>query len=157
MIEPTTITAAITSVKTLYDIGSSLLKADKDLEVKAKSVELLSAIADMQGKLIAAQQNMSELQEELRQANDRLNRNADLERYELVEPYQGTRLYRLKADARRDGEPNHYICPNCRDVLGKLSVLQEGEHCAICKNKECGQVYDLADFSAPPRPSFSGY
>jgi transcription elongation factor Elf1 len=53
-------------------------------------------------------------------------------------------LYRLKADVARTGEPAHFICPNCKDVLNKLSILQEDGNAAYCKNKDCGQVFDIA-------------
>lgn len=157
MVELTTISAAIGSVKTLYEIGSSLLKADKDYEIKSKSVELMTAIADIQGKLIAAQQNMAEIQEELRLAKDELNRKAEFDRYEMFEPFPGTKIYKLKADKKTESEPTHYICPNCKDVLGKKSVLQEGECYAYCKNKNCGQAFELSDRPIVHRPFVQTY
>lgn len=145
MVDLTTISTAIGSVKTLYEIGSSILKSDKDHDIKSKSIELMSAIADIQGKLIETQQQISSMQEELRQAREELVKKADFERYEMVEPFPGTKIYRLKTDQKLPSEPFHFICPNCKDVLGKKSVLQEGEHYAYCKNKSCGQAFELSD------------
>ena len=106
---------------------------------------MLSAITDVQSKLLEAQQNMFSMQDELRAAKEELAKKADFSRYEMVEPYPGTRVFRLKESERNGSEPIHYICPNCKDVLGKLSVLQEGEHYAYCKNKECGQAYEISE------------
>lgn len=144
MVDATMVRDAISSVKTLYEIANGMLTANKDAAVKAKAIELLSTISEIQGRLLETQQSMSQMQEELRKANEELSRRAQFDRYELKEPYKGTRLYQLKADTARQGEPVHFICPNCKDVLNKLSILQEDGSAAYCKNKECGQVFDIA-------------
>ena len=144
MVDATMVGGAISSLKTLYEIANGMLKASQDAAVNAKAIELLSTISEIQGRLLEAQQSMAQMQEELRNANEELFRRAQLDRYELTEPYKGTRLYRLKVDEARQGEPFHYICPNCKDVLNKLSILQEGGSAAYCKNKDCGQVFDIA-------------
>lgn len=141
--------SAISSVKTLYDIANGMLAMNKDIAVNSKATELLSTISEIQGRLLETQQVMAQMQEELRKANEELSRRAQFDRYELSEPFKGTRLYRLKADATREGEPVHFICPNCEDVLNKLSILQEDGSSAYCKNKDCGQVFDIA-----PPPTF---
>ncbi len=144
MVDATMVGGAISSLKTLYEIANGMLTASKDAAVNAKAIELLSTISEIQGRLLEAQQSMAQMQDELRRANEELSRRAQFDRYELAEPYRGTRLYRLKADAARSGEPIHFICPNCKDVLNKISILQEDGSAAYCKNKDCGQVFDIA-------------
>lgn len=141
----TTISASIGSLKTLVSIAQSLIGMNKDVAVNAKAAELLSAVTDVQTKLLEAQQSMFLMQEELRLAKEELAKKAEFNRYELVEPFPGTRLFRLKPAEKQGSEPIHYICPNCKDVLGKLSVLQESEHFACCKNKECNQSYQTRE------------
>lgn len=145
----TTVTASIGSIKTLVSIAQSLIGMNKDAAVNEKAMELLSAVTDVQSKLIETQQSMFLMQEELRSAKEELTKKAEFDRYELVQPYQGTRLFILKESERRGSEPTHYICPNCKDVLGKISVLQESEHYAYCKNKQCNQSYQIS-----PMPDF---
>lgn len=152
-----TIGTSLTALNSLISITKSLIGLSKDAAINTKAAEMLSAITDVQAKLLEAQQNMFLMQEELRAAKEELAKKADFSRYELVEPYPGTRLFRLKECERNGSEPIHYICPNCKDVLGKLSVLQEIDYYAICKNKECGQTYDLGEVTPPPMPTFSGY
>lgn len=150
MVDITMVGGAISSVKTLYEIANGMLSASKDVAVNAKAIELLSTISEIQGRLLETQQSMAQMQDELRKANEELSRRARFDRYELIEPYKGTRLYRLKADATRVGEPAHFICPNCKDVLNKMSILQEDGSSAYCKNKDCGQVFDIA-----PQPTLN--
>lgn len=141
----TTISASIGSLKTLVSIAQSLIGMDKDAAVNAKAAEMLAAVTDVQSKLLETQQSMFLMQEELRVAKEDLAKKAEFNRYELVEPFPGTRVFRLKPAERQDSEPIHYICPNCKDVLGKLSVLQEGEYYANCKNKQCNQSYQISE------------
>lgn len=151
----TTITASLGSIKTLISITQSLIGMNKDAAINAKAAEMLAAVTDVQSKLLETQQSMFSMQEELRTAKEELAKKAEFSRYELVEPFPGTKLFRLKDSERQGQEPIHYICPNCKDVLGKLSVLQESEHYAYCKNKLCGQTYEIRASTEFARP-FAG-
>lgn len=151
--DPVTIGGAISSTKAALDIARAMIGLSKDVAVNQKAAELLSAIADTQGKLLEAQEALGQMQDELRRAKEELASRADLDRYELTEPFKGTRIYRLKAAAKKESEPTHYICPTCRDVLRKLSILQEGDYYAACTNKSCGQTFQTA---AVPPISFGG-
>lgn len=153
----TTISASIGSLKTLVSIAQSLIGMNKDAAVNAKAAEMLAAVTDVQSKLLEAQQSMFLMQEDLRVAKEELSKKAEFNRYELVEPFPGTRLFRLKPAERQGSEPIHYICPNCKDVLGKLSLLQEGDHYAYCKNKDCGQAYEISEPPKLARPSAGIY
>lgn len=86
---------------------------------------------------------MAELQEELRVTSEKLQLPSRFERYELIEPYKGTRPYRIKTNQILENEPIHYICPNCKGGLNKISVLQELGHLAVSSDKVCGQVFDI--------------
>lgn len=143
MIDITMVSSAISSVKTLYEIANGMLVASKDGAVNAKAAELLTAISEIQGRLFDAQQTIMLMQEELRNAKADLAQRAQFDRYMLVEPFHGTKVYTVKPEALMINEPNHFICPNCKDVLNKLSILQEDGGAAFCKNKDCGQVYDI--------------
>lgn len=147
----TTITASIGSIKTLVSIAQSLVGMNKDAAVNAKAIELLSAVTDVQSKLLEAQQSMFLMQQELMAAKEELAQKADFDRYELFEPYQGTRLYRLKESEKIGSEPIHYICPNCKDVFGNRSVLQESGYFASCPNKDCNQSYQISSMPSMNR------
>lgn len=145
MVDMAVIGGALTGIKTAVSIVRSLTDLKESVAVNSKAAELLGVIADIQGTLLEAQLAMGEMQEELRQAKVELARRADLNRYELVEPYPGTRIYRLKKDAQKDGEPMHYICPQCKDIRGDLSILQGDEEYVACNNtKVCGHTFQLA-------------
>jgi hypothetical protein len=133
MLDVSMVGSALSSVKTAYDIAKGMAELSKDVDMKLKAHEMLMAMADVQGKLLETQQALGQMQDELRQAKEDLERRADFDRYELVEPYQGTRLYRLKQNARIDGEPMHYICPRCKDTDNIKAILQEGAHHAYCR------------------------
>lgn len=136
--------SALTSVKTAYDIAKGMAELSQDVTIRLKAFELLTVVADVQGKLLESQREMARLQDELRQAQQELAKQADFDRYELVEPYKGTFIFRLKEACRKEGEPIHEICPNCKNVLGVLSFLSGNKDTRYCKNKDCLRQYQVS-------------
>lgn len=143
MVDITVIGGALAGMQSALGIAKSMMGLSEDVAVKLKAAELLSAIAEVQGKLLDAQLAMGQMQDELRQAKEELARRADLERYVLVEPYPGKRVYQLKPEFQEKNELTHYICPRCRDVKGVKSILQPGPTQLHCP--ECGTDYRHKD------------
>ena len=153
MVELQVLGSSVGSLKSVVEIARSLLTVSKEAAVAEKAAQLLEKVSEAQTRLLDAQQMLAEMQQELAAAREALNHRARLDRYELIEPHPGTGLYQLKAELRENNEPTHYICPNCKDVLNELSILQQDETAAYCRNKACGQVFDIAQL--PPKNEHS--
>jgi hypothetical protein len=116
---------AITTVKGLFQNSQAGADADikfalSDLTLQVANAQV--ANADLKLKLVA-------LQEDLRRAQAF---KSDLDRYELWETQTGPVVYRLKTEAQ-NGEPKHYLCPNCIEARRK-SILQGDRHFRKCPN-----------------------
>lgn len=138
---------AVSSLQAAVGIAKSLIGVSEAVAVNAKAAELLGVIADAQAKLIDAQNEIFELQRQLNEARGQLGKKADFDRYELVEIHKGKQVYRLMTSKKKEGEPDHYICPRCKDADGVLSILQAGETILACP--KCASKYRYKD-SPPP-------
>ena len=134
------IDGALSSAQNILNIGGSLLRNSTDAKIHAEVAQMQSEMLAMQQSLLETQQSIYAMRGELRRVMGELNRQADFDRYELVELMPGNRryVYQLKDSERKPGEPMHRICPNCKDVFGVLSILQvmpqKGIH---CPNPKC--------------------
>jgi len=61
--------------------------------------------------------------------------SAEKQRYELADAGNGCLAYRLKA-GMGDGEPPHWLCPNCYED-GKKSILQPQKHPGLSETLDC--------------------
>ncbi len=133
----TTISTALSSIKTATDIaklikesGLSLEKAEANL----KLAELISALADAKIQIADIQQLLLDKDNELRAANERL---AVKEKLQWEKPY-----YWLIVDNQKDGP----FCQHCYDKHKELIRLQgNGEgywDCKACKSSYTDSTWD---------------
>lgn len=123
--------AAIQGMKVLYEI----VKANKGL---IQYNELVSAVAEVNGKLIeaqtaalASQEKQTLLAERVRELEKKIieleNRESELQKYEPYAFPTGTRALALKP-GMQDSEPVHYLCEPCANK-GQISRMQpDGFH-----------------------------
>ncbi len=125
---------AITSI--VEKFSALVGRAKQDGASEEFTRDLNGAIIEMQGTIIAAQAVALEAQAEQGRLASRI---AQLEEatvrsrvweeekalYVLASTFDwGTPIaYQLRDEARRDGEPEHFICPNCYED-GMKSILQ---------------------------------
>lgn len=106
-------------------------------DLRALVVDLASQIAD--AKLANAMLKMELV--ELKEAALQQKRIADeFARYELWKTPFGTVIYRLRNEDGKTGEPEHYICPGCKEE-GLKSILQGQDHWVECP--KCKQGYRI--------------
>ncbi len=115
--------AAFQGAKSLYE----LIKATQGL---SNSVEVLTAVSDVQQKLmdanaaaLASQLKQSELTERVRELEAQLRESEDwkkeMERYQLVTLPTGVFARQLK-QLFANREPTHYLCTACADKKKRL-------------------------------------
>lgn len=115
-----TISAAVSSLKTAKDIAQGLLALKTLSEVQGKVIELQSAILDAQGKALDAQAGMVELQEQLKAANARI---AELKSHQAFV----STLERKNGAYLAPGDPDPY-CPRCVEVsVTPVHLVQTGK------------------------------
>lgn len=119
------IARAIQTVQGLFQ--KSQAGADADIKLALSDLTLQVANAQMANADLKLQ--LTALQDELRQAQAF---KSDLDRYELWETPTGSVVHRLK-EAMNNGEPMHYLCPNCIESKRK-SILQGPRHYRECPN-----------------------
>ncbi|HWK72202.1 MAG TPA: hypothetical protein VNS29_15315 [Burkholderiaceae bacterium] len=130
-----------------------------DAKIAAATNELTVQLAHVGAHVLAMQEKaaqateregahlarMRDLEEQVRKLE---KRNRDFERYKLVEPYPGTYAL-LVEESARNGEPEHYLCPGCRDNRGVKSILQfDGDKKRFAKCPECQHSYRFRDGSS---------
>ena len=123
------IASGLTSIKAARDILQGLDAAKTQLALDEATRKLREHITNAQEGLLSAQEaefastkRIAELEEQIVQFE---NWTAQKKRYELQDTGQGTLAYRLK-EGMEEGEPPHWICPNCYEN-GKRSILKS-EH-----------------------------
>lgn len=142
------IASGLSALNSAREIAKGIATLKEEVAVQLKAAELLTIIADAQGSLNEAQSKISELQADLRNACDELAKRAEFERYQLVEPFPGTFMWRLDESRQRPGEPMHDICPHCRED-GKLSILMGPGEASDAKTcKRCKKAFQVR----PQRP-----
>ena len=120
------IAAAITSSRAALDIAKAMVGLRDAEMMRAKSIELQSAILDSLSKAIEAREAHSMQLDTIRALETEIAGlkawDAEKQRYELKKLYGGGMAYMLKPEAR-GGEPPHWLCPNCF-AAGKKAFFQ---------------------------------
>lgn len=135
------IIAAVTAVKKVSDIASSLLTMSIDSAVKAKVIELTSTIISLQCDMLSIQSQHQGLLQERDDLEAQLKKHsqwsATAEEYELTEVAFGATVYVPKATSDMS-KPNHWLCANCFNKE-KKSFLQ----CVDIINKK--QIFECSE------------
>ena len=123
----------------------SMLDAAKGLKNINDAAVRNAAVIELQGKILAAQEQQMALVERVGELEEEVARSktwdTEKQRYHLAQLAPGTAAYLVKEDARGT-EPPHCICTNCYED-GKKSVLhlmKDGTgtvhiSCPRCKSK----------------------
>jgi hypothetical protein len=139
--------SSLGAFKTMLDLAKGL-KDSNDATIRN------AAVIELQGKILAAQAEQSELIERNRELEKELARlkgwDAEKQRYELVQIAPGVVAYAQNASVC-DREPFHYLCANCYSA-GKKSFLQQpgfGPDTVRYKCNTCGEALTIQKDSAP--------
>lgn len=112
--------AGIGALKTAFDMAKGLKELDDAAKRNAAVIDLQQTILTAQQAQMGLLNEISELKERLKAADDK---RRELDRYEMVDVRGDGRVaYRLKEDAA-NGEPTHLACPVCFK-RGEISILQ---------------------------------
>ena len=142
------ITQALTSLKSIGDLTSLILKTTVDSTVTQKAIELHSAIISLQTAMLSIQTQNQELLTENDQLKKELmavkNWETEATKYHLAQIYPGTFVYAIKPD-ELSAQPSHWLCAKCYEGKQK-SILQRGTssgsgrnyHCFTCKTSVIG-------------------
>jgi hypothetical protein len=122
------IATAVSSVKTISDLTSLILKSKITDAVRENSIELQSAVIALQTAIVGIQAQNQELLNE----NNRLKQQlidlkkweTDAAEYELKEVAPGVFAYAFKSTPKSTSPP-HWLCANCYEKKEK-SILQQG-------------------------------
>lgn len=106
------------------------------LEISQKALALVDAHEELKQRLVALEQEKSELQKSKRQ----------LQRYHLVALPTGALVYAPRPRAK-GAQPAHYACPNCYDGPQKKSILQPTQDPTHLACPACGKTFQV--HSAP--------
>jgi hypothetical protein len=146
------ITAAWTAIKAASEGIKALLNTVTNAETKKAISGIQDSLLEVQAKLLAAQaeyQTLTEVKHDLeRKLVEHEKWDAEKARYRLQEVAGGTFVYVLKPE-NADGEPIHWLCPNCfqrreKSILTKPTVDNLNYKCHRCS------------FDVQPKSSFSG-
>jgi len=95
---------------------SALLNGAKALKDMNDAAVRNAAVIELQGQILAAQEQQAVLVEQARQLEQKVRSfetwDAEKQRYELKAIGNGATAYMLKPNARGT-EPPHWLCPNC--------------------------------------------
>jgi hypothetical protein len=135
----------IDSVKSTMELVKAIKGVTEKAELDAALFEVRDHLANLQERLLSAQQVTDTILEERRQAirelEDERNRNSQLDRYSLFEPRPGVFLH-LFQPSEGDETPVHTACPKCFSEK-TVSILQRPDP---AKNKidcpRCPFTYD---------------
>lgn len=146
MIEVASLGAALSGLKSAYDITADFLRQKLNAEMQGKVIELQRLILSAQQDTLTAQsaqatfaKRIEELENEISSLN---NWDLESQRYKLTDFGGNTFAYLLKKETA-DGEPIHKICPTCyqkkqKSILqtrGTSVSSQEICFCAACSNE----------------------
>ncbi len=145
----TTIASAYSAVKTIREIGGTLLNAKIDAESKQRVSEVIDKLGGIQDTLFYIREELLKVQEE----NHSLKSQVKLLEEKLQEKGKLQYLkpsYWVIEGETKDGP----FCQKCYDAESKLLRLQGGErdiwNCRECKNSYYGPNY------TPPQPKRIG-
>jgi rubredoxin len=143
--------AGLGAFKAMLDLAKSLRKIDD-------AVKRNEAVAELWEQILTAQQRYSAAIEEAKELKAEVGRlknwEADKNRYQLTDIGNGVVALALKP-AMSNGEPLHYICPDCA-ASGKKSYLQpliRGPYHDQYKCNGCGFEIGI-DKGTPPNSNW---
>lgn len=126
MVSGVEIVGAYQGLKTAFDLVQGLNATAKEVAINQVKFELGRHILDAQQTLTAANAAQADSAERIRQLEQQIvalkDWSAEQHRYELKDTGQGTLAYALKP-SMGNGEPEHWLCPNCYQQ-GKKSILK---------------------------------
>ncbi|WP_175878875.1 hypothetical protein [Burkholderia sp. BCC0097] len=158
----TTIGAAIGGLKNAIDLTKTAIAARDDQKlaearqaINDRIIDVQNAALALQEKQASARDEIDELKEQLRSANEKI---AELDRkralrslYELRELTEG--VFVLASTSPDTSQPAHLICQPCMDNDSKLGVLQQTSKYGGIKLKcpLCAMEYRTGKYvPAPP-------
>lgn len=130
-------TAAITAVTALGEAAKTvggILQTNSDFKAKEVITNLQNGVLELQAKVYAAQAKYHELEQKLAVYE---KWDSEASRYRLTELAPGIAVYALQPD-QANGEPIHYICPNCfqnrkKSILHRPAVDRTNYVCDACE------------------------
>jgi len=140
------ITLLATSVSTAISLAKNITDVVGDASLKAKSIELLNTIIDLQSGILSLQtenhtllQNKHSLEKKLMEIE---SWEKEKTKYELIKIGEGVHVFSLKPEYE-SSMPPHYICTTCYHD-NKKSILvaeyissDESKYvCPKCKKKK---------------------
>jgi hypothetical protein len=123
--------AALSSLKTAFDLAKTLIGARDEAVIREKVIQLQGEILSAQASVVTAQTHQSALLQEVsdlkKEVADLKAWGAEKENYQLVDlteerPGGGAFAYALK-DQASSTEVEHYLCANCFNE-GRKAILQ---------------------------------
>lgn len=133
-------TAAVSAATNATKLVASVLEAVHDTKSKQIITNLQNGVLDLQAKVYAAQAKYQELAEVKLQIEQKLKDyekwDSESARYQLVALADHIFVRALKPD-QANGEPEHYLCPNCfeqhkKSILHRPSAGHTNYVCDIC-------------------------
>nr|WP_166179170.1 hypothetical protein [Altererythrobacter segetis] len=156
------ISGAVGGLKAAFDLVQGLHSTAKSAAINQVQIELGKHIFDAQTALTALSAAQADAADRIRQLEQQIvnleNWETEKKRYELAEAGQGSVAYRLKS-GMEDGQPAHWICPQCYED-GQKSILKH-EHltvgrCEILACNRCGlELVTSGRRLEPPRTAGS--
>jgi hypothetical protein len=126
------ISAGYGGLKAAVDIVKGLNAAHTAAQLQEIQITLQRHILDGQRSLSEAGEREATVAKAIKSLEQEIVRlkdwEADKQRYQLADTGQGSLAYRPK-EGMENGEPQHWICPNCYQT-GQKSILKH-EHLAV--------------------------
>ena len=117
-----TLTAAVTSLKTVREAFSYLLSTKIETEAKAKVIEAMNSLGNAQDQLFHLREEIFRLQEENKQLKETISETTDWSEkqnnYDLVKTEGGAVVYKSISGTE------HYACPRCMERK-EIQILQD--------------------------------
>ena len=160
-----TISAAMSSIKALYDLSKAALGARDEVEFEANRAEFLGKINEALTFASAAKEENAELQDRLRALKAELasliDLKAEMSKYELqpINRLHNPNLlaYQLKSE-HQGKEAFHILCANCfkKNELSVLQMIVAGPYLDKYACGRCGQELPLNKGTPPQSVSRGG-
>lgn len=122
--------------KRIKEIFHSPKPASEKPELEGLLLELMQEMTDTKLANVDLKEQLITLREHAIEARQR---EQEFERYELIETPGNAMVFRLKPSLA-NGEPTHYICPNCKEERVR-SILQGPRHYRTCP--KCKTGFDI--------------
>jgi len=123
------IAAAITGIRSAFDITKAMADLRDAEAFRAKSIELQGVVLGALEKAIEARETQAEQGDRIRALEAEVAGlkawDAEKQNYELKPNYAGAVAYMLKPEAC-GSEPPHWLCPNCFANRKKSFLLPTG-------------------------------